>query len=203
MQRKLFSNGTGLNEKIRLQGEIYRVIGVMESKGSHGSMDRDDTIYIPSTTMSSRIVGNNALKGVSVNSILVKRENQDALVAAQFQVTNLLRLRHNISNPNNDDFRVTNQADLISTFSNVIGVLTIFGFVFQQFNLLPRATALENVMLPMVYANVSKSVRRERVTQALVRVGLSDRLHNRPNQLSGGQQQRVARDYDRARHSQT
>lgn len=66
------------------------------------------------------------------------------------------------------------------------------GFVFQQFNLLPRATALENVVVPMVYANVPKSVRRERATQALMQVGLSDRLHSRPNQLSGGQQQRVA-----------
>lgn len=66
------------------------------------------------------------------------------------------------------------------------------GFVFQQFNLLPRATALENVMLPMVYANIPKSVRRERAKEALIRVGLGERLHNRPNQLSGGQQQRVA-----------
>ena len=66
------------------------------------------------------------------------------------------------------------------------------GFVFQQFNLLSRSTALENVMLPMVYANVPKSKRRKRAIEALTRVGLADRLHNRPNQLSGGQQQRVA-----------
>jgi putative ABC transport system ATP-binding protein len=66
------------------------------------------------------------------------------------------------------------------------------GFVFQQFNLLPRATALENVMVPLVYANVPKSARQERATEALIQVGLSDRLQNRPNQLSGGQQQRVA-----------
>lgn len=66
------------------------------------------------------------------------------------------------------------------------------GFVFQQFNLLPKATALENVMLPMVYAGVSKSERRSRAEEALVKVGLGDRLSNRPNQLSGGQQQRVA-----------
>jgi putative ABC transport system ATP-binding protein len=66
------------------------------------------------------------------------------------------------------------------------------GFVFQQFNLLPRSTALENVMLPMVYANVQKQKRRKRAILALTRVGLEDRLFNRPSQLSGGQQQRVA-----------
>ncbi|NEO73588.1 ABC transporter ATP-binding protein [Moorena sp. SIO3H5] len=66
------------------------------------------------------------------------------------------------------------------------------GFVFQQFNLLPRSTALENVMLPMVYANVPKPKRRQRAMQALSRVGLGNHLHHRPSQLSGGQQQRVA-----------
>jgi len=66
------------------------------------------------------------------------------------------------------------------------------GFVFQQFNLLARSTALENVMLPMVYANLPKYKRRQRALDALTRVGLSDRILNRPSQLSGGQQQRVA-----------
>jgi putative ABC transport system ATP-binding protein len=66
------------------------------------------------------------------------------------------------------------------------------GFVFQQFNLLPKLTSLSNVMLPMIYADVDKSQRIEQATEALVQVGLSDRIQNRPNQLSGGQQQRVA-----------
>ena len=66
------------------------------------------------------------------------------------------------------------------------------GFIFQGFNLLPRMDALDNVMLPMVYAGVSGSTRRQRGHAALDAVGLEDRAHHRPNEMSGGQQQRVA-----------
>ena len=66
------------------------------------------------------------------------------------------------------------------------------GFVFQQFHLLSDATALENVLLPMIYAGIDPIEREKRAKNALDKVGLSERVNNRPNQLSGGQQQRVA-----------
>ena len=68
----------------------------------------------------------------------------------------------------------------------------LLGFIFQQYNLLPKLNLLENVEVPLMYAGVPKAERRQRAREALEQVGLGDKLHHLPNQLSGGQQQRVS-----------
>ncbi|HEU4469859.1 MAG TPA: ABC transporter ATP-binding protein [Flavisolibacter sp.] len=87
---------------------------------------------------------------------------------------------------NGKDVSRTNDNDLAAVRNKEIG------FVFQQFNLLPRLTAAENVALPLVYAGVPKKLRMEKALQVLAKVHLEDRSHHKPNELSGGQNQRVA-----------
>ena len=87
---------------------------------------------------------------------------------------------------NNKDVSHMTENELAETRNKEIG------FVFQTFNLLPRASALENVALPLIYAGYGKTDREERAMATLESVGLSDRAHHRPNELSGGQRQRVA-----------
>jgi putative ABC transport system ATP-binding protein len=87
---------------------------------------------------------------------------------------------------NNKDVSTMSDNDLAEVRNQEIG------FVFQQFNLLPRLTAAENVALPLVYAGIPKKPRMEKAMLVLDKVGLSDRSHHRPNEMSGGQNQRVA-----------
>jgi putative ABC transport system permease protein len=150
VQQTLFGSQSGLDEKIRIKGEIYQVVGITEAKGSQGPMDRDDAIFIPLTTMSARIVGNNALTGISVNTIYVKGENQSKLTAAQFQINNLLRLRHNIQRPSDDDFRITNQADLISTLTNIVSLMTLLVVAIAGISLVVGGIGIANIMLVSV-----------------------------------------------------
>jgi len=151
VRRTLFGNSTQvIGEQIRIQGETYEVIGVTEAKGSQGPMDRDDQIFIPLSSMSGRLVGNNALTGVSVNGILIKASNQEQLEAAQFQATNILRLRHEIYPPQVDDFRITNQADIVNTFTNVVGLFTVMVVAIAGISLVVGGIGIANIMLVSV-----------------------------------------------------
>lgn len=151
VQANLFSqNIDPIGEKIRIQGEIYDVIGVMEAKGSQGPQDRDDAAYIPLTTMSARMIGNNSLMGVSVNGIYVKGGDESQLETVKFQLENILRLRHDIAQPEDDDFRIINQADILETLSTVLGLLTTMIVAIAGISLVVGGIGIANIMLVSV-----------------------------------------------------
>ncbi|MEL7071934.1 MAG: ABC transporter permease [Cyanobacteria bacterium J06581_3] len=151
VQANLFSPGASpIGEKIRIQGEIYDVIGVMEAKGSQGPQDRDDAAYIPLTTMSARMIGNNSLMGVSVNGIYVKGGDESQLEAVKFQLENILRLRHDIEQPEDDDFRIINQADILETLTTVLGLLTTMIVAIAGISLVVGGIGIANIMLVSV-----------------------------------------------------
>ena len=149
---------TAIGSDIRIQGKRYRVVGVMERKGAVGLQDMNDVVYLPLTNMSAEIVGNNALTGVAINGFWVKASNPDQLEAAEFQVTNVLRLRHNIRPPKEDDFTVTNEVDLIKTFTNIMGLLTLMvgalaepiGTIIAGISLIVGGIGIANIMLVSV-----------------------------------------------------
>jgi putative ABC transport system permease protein len=135
---------------VRIQGKRYTVVGIAQSKGSVGGQDIDDIIYIPLSNMSAQIVGNNALTGVAINGFLLEASNADQLNSAQFQVTNILRLRHRIRPPGLDDFRVINQVDIIKTFTNVMASLTLLVGAIAGISLLVGGIGIANIMLVSV-----------------------------------------------------
>ncbi len=151
LQDEMFgSNAVVMDKQVRIEGNIYEIIGVFEPKGSEGSIDRDDQIFIPLSNMSSRIVGNNSLSGVAVNGIYVKASNQDEMKVAEFQVTNLLRLRHNLSSSQGNDFSIRNQTDVVNTFTSVMSLLTLMVAAIAGISLLVGGIGIANIMLVSV-----------------------------------------------------
>ena len=151
VQKNLFPNQANpIGENIRIQGEIYKIIGIMEVKGSQGPQDRDDAVYIPLTSMSARIIGNNSLMGVAVNGIYIKGEDESQLDTIRFQVENILRLRHGIISPEEDDFRITNQADILETLTTILGLLTTLIVAIAAISLVVGGIGIANIMLVSV-----------------------------------------------------
>ncbi|NJR66055.1 MAG: FtsX-like permease family protein [Leptolyngbyaceae cyanobacterium CRU_2_3] len=151
VQEKLFgSDSNAIGQSLRIQGNSYEIIGVFEPKGSEGSIDRDDQVFIPLSNMSSRIVGNNALNGVSVNGMYVKASDQNQLKAVEFQVTNLLRLRHNLTASQSDDFSIRNQTDVAKTFTTVVGLFTVMVVAIASISLVVGGIGIANIMLVSV-----------------------------------------------------
>ncbi len=140
-------------------------------------------------TMGSELV--RALEGVSV---VIRRNEYSAIMGPSGSgKSTLMNLIGCLDTPTSGEYWLNGQEvsrmsdDALARVRN-----KEIGFVFQTFNLLPRATALQNVELPLVYGGMPTRERRDRARQALDRVGLGNRMDHRPNELSGGQRQRVA-----------
>lgn len=139
-----------IGKSVRIQAGRYRVVGVMEPKGSVGGQDQDDRVYVPLTTMSSQIVGNASLNGTAISGFWIKAADQAQLEAAQFQITNVLRIRHGIFPPNPDDFRISSQIDIINTFSSVVGLFTVLVSAIAGISLVVGGIGIANIMLVSV-----------------------------------------------------
>ena len=140
------------------------------------------------------VVGQTAVPALRGVSLAIDRGEFVAVMGSSGSgKSTLMNLFGCLDAPSSGTYHLAGQ-DVLRLSSNKLAAVrnTSIGFVFQQFNLLARATALENVELPMVYAGLGRRERRRRARNALAQVGLSGREHYRPSQLSGGQQQRVA-----------
>lgn len=131
------------------------------------------------------------LKGISLN--ILKNEYVALMGPSGSGKSTLMNIIGCLDTPTGGKY-ILNTQDVSKMEDNALAEVRNkeIGFVFQQFNLLPRLTALENVALPLVYAGMSKKLRNEKAKEVLDMVSLTDRSHHKPNELSGGQCQRVA-----------
>ncbi|NJL10186.1 MAG: FtsX-like permease family protein [Calothrix sp. SM1_7_51] len=148
---QLFGEGKpAIGAFIRIQKQTYRIIGVMGPKGAVGNTDQDDRVFIPLSNMSSRLVGNNSISGVSISGFWAAAKDNTQMDAVQFQVTNLLRLRHNIYPPQLDDFRIINQVDIANTYTSVVSMFTVMIVAIAGISLVVGGIGIANIMLVSV-----------------------------------------------------
>ena len=143
-----------LGKQIRIKNIGFEVIGVMKAKGSFLGNNQDETVYIPLTTMANQIVGRTSPYGIQVNFISVSARDENSIRAAQFQITNLLRLRHKITDK--DDFSVGTQKEVLETVGAVTSALTFLLAAIAAISLLVGGIGLMNIMLVSVTERTSE-----------------------------------------------
>lgn len=148
LAERLFDDADPLGQQVRLRGSNFEVIGVLEVKGSNLGLNYDDAALIPITTLSSRIVGRTSPYGIEVSFIAVSARDQASMATAEFQVTNLLRLRHNITE--DDDFFINSQDTLLNIADTITGALTLLLAAIAGISLLVGGIGIMNIMLVSV-----------------------------------------------------
>lgn len=139
-------------------------------------------------------VGNETIKALKKIDISIKKNEFVALMGQSGSgKSTLMNILGCLDTPTNGKYHLADKNVSLLNDNSLAEIRNKeIGFVFQSFNLLPKSTALENVMLPLIYSGFDKKERRQKALVALEKVNLSDRVNHRPNELSGGQRQRVA-----------
>jgi putative ABC transport system permease protein len=148
ISQRLFGSKNPIGEQIRIEKLSFEVVGLMESKGSSFGNNQDDTIFIPITTMSRRVIGRSSPFGMRLSFITVAAKSSETMDAAEFQITNLLRQRHKIVGE--DDFTVRNQKDALQIVNTITNALTLLLAAIAGISLLVGGIGVMNIMLVSV-----------------------------------------------------
>lgn len=149
LAERLFDDALPIGQFIRINGTSFEVIGVMAQKGSNLGLDYDDAVILPITTQASRLVGRRQSPyGIEVSFISVSTGDRESMSTAEFQITNLLRLRHNIRGE--DDFFIQSQDTLLSIAETITGALTVMLAAIAGISLLVGGIGIMNIMLVSV-----------------------------------------------------
>lgn len=148
LAKNLFGSQDPVGQQVRIKNVSFQVVGVMESKGAFLGTNYDDLAFVPATTMANRVVGKTSPYGIEVTFISVSAKNAASVDAAQFQITNLLRLRHKIVGE--DDFTVRSQKDVLEIVGTVTGALTVMLAAIAGISLLVGGIGIMNIMLVSV-----------------------------------------------------
>ncbi|MEO1523580.1 MAG: FtsX-like permease family protein, partial [Cyanobacteria bacterium J06633_2] len=148
LAERLMDNRDPIGQQIRIKNVSFQVIGVLDEKGSNLGLNYDDAVIIPITTMANRLVGRTSPYGIELTYISVSVEDENQMDAAQFQIANLLRLRHKIVGE--DDFTINSQQDLLEVTGTITNALTIMLAAIAGISLLVGGIGIMNIMLVSV-----------------------------------------------------
>ena len=148
LAERLFGNTDPVGQQLRLKNVSFQVIGVLQAKGSSLGVDYDDAALVPITTMANRIAGRTSPYGIELTYLVAAAKDADSVDAAEFQITNLLRLRHKLTAE--DDFSIRTQKDSLETVGKITGALTVMLAAIAGISLFVGGIGVMNIMLVSV-----------------------------------------------------